>query len=233
MRILVNSNPRTGTTYLINMLRWSANHHLDRNRNGEYSNQEEWIIKSHEPLLILANIPGVSQITIVRDPIDTIASNMFRHTSGLNSNSIWGHTGVSNENKTKDYNNPRFLDGLNQSVAKWKEYTENTVSNKHNVTAILFEDLISNTPNILFDIFSKQGASLETLQNISTESIESYTSKMERDLQFNPNHVNGTDNRLPVAKPDEYYEVKDFIINSPYASELVDLYLEVKDTLFK
>jgi hypothetical protein len=139
MKIIVNSNPRTGTTYLIDMLRCSAGHHLDRTRNGEYSNMEDWIIKCHEPLLLLSDISNVSQITIIRDPLDTISSNMFRHTSGLNSNSIWGTTGVSNENKTNNYKDPRFLDGLKQSISKWKEYADNTRINKDNLIIVPFD----------------------------------------------------------------------------------------------
>lgn len=232
MKILLNSYPRTGTTYLINMLRWTAMHHLDQNRDGEYSNQPEWIIKSHEPILLLSSIPGVSQVTILRDPIDTIASNMFRHTSGLNSNSIWGHTGVSNENKTQNYNDPRFLDGLNQSVAKWKEYADNTIKNRENLEIISFDDMVLDTANTIISIFKKQNASEEIINKVTSEAIFEYTKAMSRGLENNPNHTSGADNRLPVAKPKEYYDVKSFVIDSKYASELLDLYENLKEILF-
>ena len=232
MKILLNSYPRTGTTYLVNMLRWCAKHQ-ESHREGEYSNEPEWIIKAHEPILLLASIPEMSQLTIIRDPIDTISSNMFRHTSGLNSNSIWGHTGVSSENKTNNYYDPRFLDGLKQSVAKWKEYAENTIKNKENLTVILFETLVSNTAGVIYSIFENQNVNQDILNGISKESIEEYTRVMERDLSSNPNHMNGTDNRLPVPKPEEYYDVREFILGSPYVSGLKDLYLEVKESMFR
>jgi hypothetical protein len=231
MKILVNSNPRTGTTYLINMLRWSAKHHLDKNRNGEYSNQDEWLIKAHEPIILLSSIPNVSQLTIIRDPLDTISSNMFRHTSGLNSNSIWGHTGVSAENKTKNYYDPRFLEGIKQSIAKWKEYADNTIKNKESLTPILFNDLINNTEQIIISVFKEQGVDKNIIDDVSRESVYQFRLMMERDLSNNPNHVNGTDNRLPVSKPEDYYDVRDIVEKKIAKEGLNDLYLEVIDKI--
>jgi hypothetical protein len=230
MRLLLNSHPKSGNTYFYTMLMAAARYPNDPNRDGEYTNYPDWIVLSHEPTLLLAKIAGVSQITIVRNPLDTICSNIFRHTSGLSSNRIWGNPGVSKDLLEYDFQDEKFLHALKHSSLKWIEYADNIISNKNELIILSFESITNNTDECIKHILMKNGAKNELLDKITPELVKIYTSDMNKVFSLNPDHRNGTDNRLPLGKnkPKEYYDIRKEIKKSSYYDILMSKYAETK-----
>ena len=91
--------------------------------------------------------------------------------------------------------------------------------------------MVNNTAELVSSVFKEQGADASLIKSVSNDSIQMHMNIMKKSLESNKNHMNGSDNRLPMPKPEGYYEVRSIVEKEIVKEGLNDLYLEVIDKL--
>jgi hypothetical protein len=81
-KIVINSNPRTGISRLLEFVRIAYNR-TNKKDYGEYSNRKDFVIWTHVPVMLLSNFDDILQITIVRNPDEVIPSICDKLDSGI------------------------------------------------------------------------------------------------------------------------------------------------------
>jgi hypothetical protein len=224
-RIIVNSNPRTGMSRLLEFVRIAYNR-TDQKKLGEYSNRKDFVIWTHVPFMLLSEFRDVLQITIVRDPDDVIPSICDKLDSGVgldvHDNQITYHNPNSDLFQTRS---EYVSNSVNSASLEYLSYLDNIKNNFNNILVFSFEQVIDNI-ELVIDTIAKsfneeyKGFTKEEVLGIDDLIHEKWkTEEGERSLRSN---------RGPsISKPESYYNFKETFINSEIRNELQKSYMDI------
>lgn len=204
--IYVNSYPRSGSTFLVNVMNSLYGFWDNTNAGVSYN-----ILKEHFQQSLLCTIPDTIQITLVRDPIDAICSYVLKD--------------VGDYIKVPKPDSEDLSVYLNKKIDLYNLYLTNAISNKDNLTIIDFEYLVNNAEEVVSKIDSM--FSYKPVRSIS-EAITLGEMNIKKSNSYNQFH-----NNIPIKKNNLYYEYKESI-SGKYRhmfNRSYDLYSQVKSLL--
>ena len=161
-KYIINSMPRTGTTWLQFILsftilsnpdeeilakNWEKN--LTRHASTSITPSKNFVLKMHNPIGLYAKYDDISQIYIARDPKSTIASVITKAISGM------GET-VSNgivlppelvERTTISSN-------IANQIGVYEAYAKSALSNLDRIKIYSFDSITNNIEDVIKNIFN-------------------------------------------------------------------------------
>ena len=234
-KIAITTMPRSGSSYYSIILRMAyTEKNPGRSREGEWSQEDSWVIKVHEPILLLANIPDMIQTTILRNPIDNIASIVNKSSYGFGGSTIIGRPEIIEDNikRLTDDKNRWITEAVFQETHMWMGYTHNLIKNINGLIPYTFEQLVGNEYGLLKSISSEIN-NPEYFTMPTKEQMELDKAGWKRDLANDINHTSGSANLLPTAKSEMYEEIKQSVIDSKYIQEALGMYSVALDAVDK
>jgi hypothetical protein len=204
IKIMVNSYPRSGTSTFVNAIRASLRGSRRMDMDELFQN-DTWVIKGNVPGILLGTYPeDVKIITMLRDPLDAVASNCFRWSNGHTGNIVQGRIVVDNGQVRND----QHLDGelkelIDHQILQYLSYMHCYLENHENIIAVRYEDMHVNIEKCLEQVFPGE-------YSLDYEGAE--------EAVRNPN--------LPSEeKTDRYYAIKQYIVQSDIYKEAVRAYI--------
>jgi hypothetical protein len=236
-RIILNSPPRTGSSFLMEAIR-DMYYHNDRDAEdprdaGEWSQDYNWIIGCHEPLLLLSDLSnlGVNQITCLRNPVDTVSSLVYKAYAGYGNSTIIGKPSIIQQYIDDVSNNKTdFLEeAMFQESKMWEGYTYNSIKYIDRLIPFTFEQVTKDTTTVLKNIYDIVGGT-QSPRFRTTEEIENEIVFMQNHLAETKDYayLSGSSNGLPVKKPKEYFEIVEMVKKFYLMGDLLKLYDEAK-----
>jgi hypothetical protein len=214
VRVLINSSPRSGHTWLQYLLFKSIN--LDKSVSwGEI--EDRFIIRTNAPVVLLANFTDVIQTTVVRSPLDIIPSIVTKTMGGL------GNTVSSGIPMPHEYNNLPSLEKLvDDQFYIYKRWNGATIKNIENLFAVTF-DQMTNNPEFVVDFVMSNFESPHV--KLSNNRLKEFMDEARKLINQHDKGHPAFNNPLPVdEKPEVYYELKQIVESHPRLQEALDLF---------
>jgi hypothetical protein len=224
-KIVINSNPRTGISRLLEFVRIAYNR-TNKKDYGEYSNRKDFVIWTHVPVMLLSNFDDILQITIVRNPDDVIASICNKLDSGVgldvHDNQIAYHN--PNLNLFKD-RSEYISHTVNSASLEYLSYLENIKNNFDNLLVFSFEQITQDIDLVINKIaqyFNEEYKSFTKEETLKITDIVHEKWKREEHKLFL------LSNRGPIqTKSKSYYEFKKCFIDTEIRNQLYKSYNEI------
>lgn len=205
MKILLNAYPRSGSTTFTDSLRKSVRD----TRPGNYTELAEgndWIIYKHEPFIHFGFYgDDVVQATILRDPIDAIASNVERWFKGFTGNVIQGVRIVNNGLNiidSIDVLDDQKLGFINHQIEIYQSYLKCLEKNIDNVTCFTYSQTRNQTDICIKNLLILSGVDISKIREYNID-----------------NTISNREDKHPI-----YYQVREVLM----AQEgLYDVYIRV------
>lgn len=239
-RVLIVAPPRSATTTMFNHVRDSFFHtdydSADPREAGEWSQRDSWVIVSHEPILLLADIDSTVTSTVVRNPIDFLASIITKHAYGFGDATIVGRPEIVEEHMRRIIENKDawLEEEIHQESMMWEGYTSHTNKRVGSIIPFTFEQVTNNILTVIQNIHEETAkidpnrgpVRLRTPEEIAETEAE-WRKQQLKDI----NQSSGATNGFPIEKPAEYYEIKDAIVKFDRVKRLIDLYDDTIDKI--
>ena len=218
-RILINSAPRSATTWLQFILYHHKITSLNINniKYGPDIYSPAFIIRSHVPVTLLAKFDDITQTTILRDPLDLIPSIVTKTAGGLRDSVISGIP----QPIERDYANLESL--IVDKFTVYKNYAHGIEKNIKNLKPFTFDQVTLNIEYVVKHLLGLEAdnKNIDNLKKSAKKTIRVYD---KGDL--------GLNNALPVdKKPDIYYKVKDMLLNNKGFDEIQKIYEDSKSLI--
>lgn len=218
-RILINSAPRSATTWLQFILYHHKITSLNINniKYGPDIYSPAFIIRSHVPVTLLAKFDDITQTTILRDPLDLIPSIVTKTAGGLRDSVISGIP----QPIERDYANLESL--IMDKFTVYKNYAHGIEKNIKNLKPFTFDQVTLNIEYVVKHLLGLEAdnKNIDNLKKSAKKTIKVYD---KGDL--------GLNNALPVdKKPDLYYKVKDMLLNNKGFDEIQKIYEDSKSLI--
>lgn len=218
-RILINSAPRSATTWLQFILYHHKITSLNINniKYGPDIYSPAFIIRSHVPVTLLAKFDDITQTTILRDPLDLIPSIVTKTAGGLRDSVISGIP----QPIERDYANLESL--IMDKFTVYKNYAHGIEKNIKNLKPFTFDQVTLNIEYVVKHLLGLEAdnKNIDNLKKSAKKTIKVYD---KGDL--------GLNNALPVdKKPDVYYKVKDMLLNNKGFDEIQKIYEDSKSLI--
>lgn len=237
-KILINAPPRSGSAFLFTAARAMYSHDirddLDHMVSGEWHQSDNWITIGHEPILFRGIIPDVTMTTVLRDPIDTISSQILKSTYGFSNRTIAGkqeiidaHMEFLNDNQ-EEY----LQESLYQECRMWSGYTYGAMLAIDRIVPYTFEQVTQKTPEVLSTLYSIAGSS-DDYRKINQEDIDEMVARITKVAQNDPAFASGAANGLPTKKPEEYFIIREAVRKYSMIPAILDEYEEAKEAFAK
>ena len=234
-KIAITTMPRSGSSYYARLLRMTyTENNPGRSREGEWSQDDSWVIKVHEPILLMANVPNMVQTTILRNPVDNVSSIINKSSFGFGGSTIIGRPEIVEDNiKRMLEDKQRWLnEAIFQEMHMWMGYTHNMINNIDNVIPYTFEQLTQEDHWVLTS-FIKQLDIVDSIRILSPKDIEDEKIRWSEELKNDINHSSGSANLLPVTKSEMYEEIKNSVLQNSFLSEASAMYTEAMAAIDK
>lgn len=214
-KIVLNSAPRTGLAWMQFFLSES----MQRMPNKENILQDNFIIRSHTPVMLLGKFDEITQCFVLRNPFDLIPSIVTKTMGGYGF-TINNGKSMPNENLN---NNIKLL--VSAQFDQYLSYSTSAIKNIDNIKPFTFEQITTDIDFVTKSILGSK---------ISNESIPLLMKKaLTKVISHDKGHP-GYNNFLPVeTKPEVYQTIKDMLLNHKRMIEINDVYLESKAIILK
>jgi len=218
-RILINSAPRSATTWLQFILYHHKITSLNINniKYGPDIYSPAFIIRSHVPVTLLAKFDDITQTTILRDPLDLIPSIITKTAGGLRDSVVSGIP----QPIERDYANLESL--IIDKFIVYKNYAHGIEKNIKNLKPFTFDQVTLNIEYVVKHLLGLEAdnKNIDNLKKSAKKTIKVYD---KGDL--------GLNNALPVdKKPDVYYKVKDMLLNNTEFDKIQKIYEDSKSLI--
>lgn len=218
-KILINSAPRSGTSWLAFILYvYNVDYlHTNKIKYGPNIYSPSFIIRSHIPVTLLAKFDGITQTTILRNPLDLMSSIITKAMSGLG-NSIIG--GVP---QPHEYNYVSIERLIIEHFYVYRNYSYGIEKNIKNLKPFTFEQVTTDIEYVIKHLLNVKADNkdIDRLKESAKEKI--WTHKKEEE-SFN--------NAVPIdKKPDVYYKIKDMLLNNTEFDEIQKIYEDSKSLI--
>ena len=206
MKILVNSYPRSGTTTFVNAIRLACLGKIS-DFGDEFFHKENWVAKSHIPIIFLGNYENILISTVIRKPSDAITSNCFRWSNGYTGNIVNGKIVVDKSREIKENKfDDTLINLIDHQILQYESYYECLKNGNSNVKIFTYEQ----TQN---DIVS----SINKIMLLSGSDIKNLNYEPAINIVKNPPQPT-------KEKTNLYYQIKEYIENSSNFLKCNELY---------
>lgn len=210
MKVLINSYPRSGATTFTDAIRMSTI--SKRIEFGEeFFHNPTWVAKSHIPVIFLGEFPKDIVIgTILRDPIDAIASNSFRWANGHTGNLVQGKIVIDKQREAKENKFDSELTNLvRHQVQQYISYYDCLKNGSQNILKFSYEDIQSNVDKCIDRIVLKSG---KTIDNINYDIA---------------NNIIKNPPQPTKEKTELYYQIREYIESLEEFKNAYSLYYDI------
>jgi hypothetical protein len=195
-KIILNSAPRTGLAWLQFVLSEAAM--SDRSINDANVLLDNFIIRNHIPVMLLAKFEDIKQCFVLRNPIDLIPSIVTKTMGGFGTNVIGGI------NMPHEYNNVDIDMFVNNQFEEYERYAECLLKNIDNIIPLTFEQITNDISFVTKNVIGNE---------ISNQMIPDLIIKAKNSINMHDKGHAGFNNFLPTdEKPKVYYEIKDKVL---------------------
>lgn len=207
-KIILNSAPRTGLAWFNFFLAEASGNTKDLYNPSLL--KDEFIIRSHSPVMLLANFKDIKQCFVLRNPIDLISSIITKTMGGYGTN-VNGGLNMPHENNSS---NLSLL--IDAQFEQYAAYSKCLLQNIENILPFTFEQITTN-----ISLVSQKVVDVA----INNSQIETLKKKaMTKIIMHDKGHP-GYNNFLPVdKKPDIYYKINSLVSNRSDLGEMIDIY---------
>jgi hypothetical protein len=237
-KILLNSPPRSGSAFLFSAARAMYSHDkrddLDHMVSGEWHQTDNWIISAHEPVLFRGVVPDITMTTVLRDPIDTISSQILKSTYGFSNRTIAGKQEIVDahmdflKNKQEEY----LQESLYQECRMWSGYTYGAMLAIDRIVPYTFEQVTQKTPGVLSTLYNIAGSS-NNYREMDQQAIDEMITRITGAVQDDPAFSSGAANGLPTQKPEEYFIIREAVKKYSMIPAILDEYEKAKELFAK
>lgn len=212
MKVLINSYPRSGATTFTDAIRMST---LSRTIDfGEdFFHNKNWVAKSHIPIIFMGEFPKDIVVgTILRDPIDSVASNSFRWANGHTGNLVQGKVVIDRQREVKENKFDKdLIDLINHQVQQYISYYYCLNNGSKNILKFAYDD-----------VQNKIESCIDRIVEFSEDKPENINYEAARYVIKNPPQPT-------KEKTELYYQIREYIKS---LEELKDCYSLYYDLLF-
>jgi hypothetical protein len=217
-KILINSAPRSGTAWMQYIL---YNYKLTLLKDVEYGGNiyaDSFVLRIHTPVALLAKFDGITQTTILRDPIDLIPSVITKIMSGL------GDSIVSGIAQPHEYNHVSIDRLIMEHFYVYKNYLYGIEKNIKNLKPFTFEQVTADIEYVVKNLLDI---------NANNNSINSLKESARKRIQIHNKGDLAINNAVPVdQKPEVYYKIKDVLLNTSGFDKIQKIYEDSKSLIF-
>lgn len=203
LRILINSSPRSGHTWLQYLLLNSLKNSNDVNMGATV---DDFIVRTNVPVILNATFKDILQVSILRNPQDLIPSIVTKTMGGLGNNIT---SGIPMPHEM--INLPSLEKLVNDQFDIYKLWSNTMIDNLDKVMAFTFEQVTTDTEFVMNSIMKNFNVDYSIVLNKNIPlSIEH---ARRRIIQHDKGEI-GFNNPVPVdKKPDVYYSIKEIVDN--------------------
>lgn len=221
VKVIINSSPRSGHAWL----QWLLLHSLEQKNVhiGDISN-DDFIIRTNAPVILLGRFDGMVQTTILREPKDIIPSIITKTFGGF------GNTIASSIAMPHEYNELPPKDVfVRDQIDVYHRWASGIQMNIENLIPFTF-DQVTKDPNFTVEtILSNFDRKYNAPNNLDLETLKE---KAAMQISMHDKGNIGYNNAVPVdKKPDIYYELLDLTLADPRIQELDILYHQVSKSV--
>ena len=172
MKILINSYPRSGTTTLVDAIR-AATTSGNLMFGEDFFHNEDWISKSHLPVLFLGTFPSDVLIgTVIRDPLDAISSNCFRWVNGYTGNIVQGKVVIDKSRESKENKfDKEVMSLIDHQLNQYKSYYSCLLSNIDKVLLFRYDKIQNDIDSAINRVVYAAGGSKESLNYTAAQKV--------------------------------------------------------------
>ena len=172
MKILINSYPRSGTTTLVDAIR-AATTSGNLMFGEDFFHNEDWISKSHLPVLFLGTFPSDVLIgTVIRDPLDAISSNCFRWVNGYTGNIVQGKVVIDKSRESKENKfDKEVMSLIDHQVNQYISYYSCLLSNIDKVLLFRYDKIQNDIDSAINRVVYAAGGSKESLNYTAAQKV--------------------------------------------------------------
>lgn len=209
-KIILNSAPRTGLAWLQFVLSES----MPKMENKSNVVADNFIVRSHVPVMLLGNFNDITQCFVLRSPLDLISSIVTKTMGGYGF-TINNGKSMPNENIN---NNIKLL--IDAQFDQYILYSSCATKNIDNIMPFTFEQVTKDINYVTKNILNA---------NISNELIPELMKKsMSKVIVHDKGHP-GYNNFLPTEnKPEVYETIKSMLKENKKMIEMQEVYEETK-----
>lgn len=214
IRVLINSSPRSGHTWLQYLLMKSIN--FDKSVSlGEIENR--FVIRTNAPVILLGTFTDIIQTTVLRNPVDIIPSIVTKTMGGI------GNTVASGIPMPHEYNNlPPLSRLVDDQFDVYRRWAGSTSTNADNLFAVTFDQMIENPEFVVEYVMSNFDEKYNRLQN---SRLQEFRDEARMVINQHDKGDPAFNNPLPVdEKPEIYYEIKQLVESHPRLDEAINLF---------
>jgi len=186
--------PRSATTWLMLVLSDKISPGVRMNNSATPS--EEFVIKTHTPSALWGKYDTFTQVNIVRDPIDIIASVITKNFGGIG-NTVANGTAISSENPVMDIDSH-----IVSEIQTYTGYAEGAIQNTDRLKIFTFEQVTQ-------DIEYVSKVLLGDHMVIYNKELPNLLASASRRIRVHKLSEPGYNNGTPCDKPAIYHEIKD------------------------
>jgi hypothetical protein len=214
LRILINSSPRSGHTWLQYLLLNSL-----KNSNGVNmgATVDDFIVRTNVPVILNATFKDILQVSILRNPQDIIPSIVTKTMGGLGSNIT---SGIPMPHEMG--NLPSIEKLVEDQFGIYKLWSSTMIDNLDKVMAFTFDQVTTDTEFVMSSIMKNFNVDYNIVLNQNIDlAIEDARVKIfhhdKGDIGFN--------NPVPIdKKPEIYYEIKKIVDRHRLLEPTLDIY---------
>ncbi len=216
-KILINSAPRSGTAWLQYVL---YKHKISLLKDVEYGGNiyvDSFILRVHTPVALLAKFDGITQTTILRDPVDLIPSVITKIMSGL------GNSIVSGIAQPHEYNYVSLDRLIMEHFYVYKNYAYGIEKNIKNLKPFTFEQVTSDIEYVVKSLLD---------MDAKNSDIEILKAEAKNQIRVHDKGEPGYNNAVPVEKkPDPYDQAKDLLLSTKGFDKIQKIYEDTKSLI--
>lgn len=200
--IYINSHPRSGSTFLQNVLNSFYGFSDNKIDVIKYN-----IVKEHFAPTLLCKIPDTIQVTIFRDPIDCISSSIIKD--------------IGDFINVPKYNSENFYSYISTKIDIYNNYLKNAVECKDELLIFSFNEVIHKTENVVKKI--DRLFDFDSVRDVN-DSVQRASLGLKQSSYYTPFH-----NNYPIKKGKIYDEYKKHLYSvKELFKESYDLYNYLK-----
>lgn len=221
IRVLINSSPRSGHTWLQYLLFNSL-----KNSNGINlgATVDSFIVRTNVPVILNATFKDIIQVSILRNPQDLIPSIVTKTMGGLGNNVT---SGIPMPHEMG--NLPSLEKLVEDQFGIYKLWSGSMINNLDKVMAFTFEQATTDTEFVMSSIMKNFNIDYNIVLNQDIPSSIEHARR--RIIQHDKGEV-GFNNAVPVdKKPDVYYQIKEIVDSHKLLDSALNMYNESSDLI--
>lgn len=214
-KIVLNSAPRTALAWL----QFVLSEAMPPMKNKNNVLEDNFIIRSHVPIMLLGEFKDITQCFVLRNPLDLISSIVTKTMGG------YGFTVNNGQDMPNENNSDNIKLLINAQFEQYLSYSSCAIKNIENIKPFTFEQV---TKDINF--VTKSILHTETSNDLIPSLMQKSVTKIIAHDKGHP----GYNNFLPTEnKPEVYQTIRNMLTENKRMLEMQQIYEETKHIIIK